>query len=66
VDWRAAVRPAIVVGAVFETVALFLMGRSTPLQGNWTMGVQLFFIFLVPAGVTWLFIMVLSAPKRPH
>ena len=64
-DWKAALRPAIIVGALCEMAALFLMGRSAPLEGNWVMGVQLFLIFLVSAGITWLFIMVRNAPRRP-
>ena len=63
--WRAALRPAIIVGAIFEMVALFVMGRSGPLQGNWVMGLQLFFIFTGSTGATWLFIMARNAPKRP-
>ena len=62
-DSKAALRPATIVGAIFEMAALFLMGRSGPLQGNWMMGVQLLFIFLVSSGLTWLFIMIRNAPK---
>jgi hypothetical protein len=63
VDWRAALRPAIIVGAVFEMLALFFMGRSGPIQGDWTIGLQLFLIFFVSAGSTWLFLMARNAPK---
>jgi hypothetical protein len=65
VDAKAAVRPAIIVGAICEMVALYVMGRSGPLQGNWRMGLQLLLIFFISAGATWLFVMARSARKPP-
>lgn len=63
-DGKAALRPAIVVGAICEMLALVVMGRSDPLQGNWAVGLQLLLVFLLTAGGTWLLIMA-RAPKRP-
>jgi len=65
VDWKAGMRPAIIVGAVFEMIAMFWMGRSNPVQGNWGMGFQLLVIFLVPAALTWLFIVTRKPPQPP-
>jgi hypothetical protein len=62
-DRKAALRPAIIVGAVFEMAALFWMGRSDGVQGNWRMGLQLLVIFLVPAALTWLFLVTRKAPQ---
>ena len=65
-DWKAALRPAIIVGAVFEMVAMFWMARSNPVQGDWRMGLQLFVIFLVPAAITLLLIMLRNSPRPPR
>jgi hypothetical protein len=34
-DRKAELRPAVIVGAIFEMAALFRMGRSDPVQGDW-------------------------------
>lgn len=62
-DWKAGLRPAILVGAACQIVALLWMGRSSPIQGDWAMGVRLLVIFLVPAAATWLIVVIRTASR---
>ncbi|MDH3423718.1 MAG: hypothetical protein OEN00_12055 [Gemmatimonadota bacterium] len=63
-DWKAGLRPAILVGAACQIVALLWMARSSPIQGDWAMGLRLLVTFLVPAAATWLIVMMKGASRN--